>query len=50
MTAVERLNELLEAERAGVEMLSRLFPEARSSEMQEALRGDQERRGVVSGR
>ena len=29
MTMVDRLNELLEAERAGVETLSRLFPEAR---------------------
>lgn len=33
MTTVDRLNELLEAERAGVETLSRLFPEARTSEM-----------------
>ncbi len=33
MTAVDRLNELLEAERAGVETLSRLFPEARTPEM-----------------
>jgi hypothetical protein len=33
MTAVERLNELLEAERAGVEALSRLLPEAGSPEM-----------------
>jgi nitronate monooxygenase len=32
MTAVDRLNELLEAERAGVETLSRLFPEARTPE------------------
>lgn len=39
MTAVERLNELLEAERAGVETLSRLFPEARSSEMQKLFEG-----------
>ncbi len=30
MTPVDRLNELLEAERAGVETLSRLFPEART--------------------
>jgi hypothetical protein len=34
MTAVDRLNELLEAERAGVDALSRLFPDARSPEMQ----------------
>ncbi len=34
MTAIDRLNELLEAERAGVETLSRLFPEARGAEMQ----------------
>ena len=33
MTVVDRLNELLEAERAGVETLSRLFPEARTPEM-----------------
>jgi hypothetical protein len=33
MTVVDRLNELLEAERAGVETLSRLCPEARSPEM-----------------
>lgn len=32
-TIVDRLNELLEAERAGVETLSRLFPEARGPEM-----------------
>ena len=32
MTAVDRLNELLEAERAGVETLSRLFPEAHTPE------------------
>ena len=44
MTIVDRLNELLEAERAGVETLSRLFPEARSPEMQklfEAVRDDE---------
>ena len=34
VTAIDRLNELLEAERAGVDTLSRLFPEARSPEMQ----------------
>src|SRR5262249_37275353 len=33
MTTIDRLNELLEAERAGVDTLSRLFPEARSPEM-----------------
>lgn len=33
MTAVDRLNELLEAERAGVETLSRLLPEAHTPEM-----------------
>lgn len=33
MTIVDRLNELLEAERAGVETLSRLFAEARTPEM-----------------
>jgi hypothetical protein len=37
MTAIDRLNELLEAERAGVDTLSRLFPEARSPEMQKLL-------------
>src|SRR4029453_4286485 len=44
MTAIDRLNELLEAERAGVDTLSRLFPEARSPEMQklfEAVRNDE---------
>lgn len=44
MTEVERLNELLEAERAGVETLSRLVPEARGSEMQklfEAVKSDE---------
>jgi len=39
MTTVDRLNELLEAERAGVETLSRLFPEARSPEMQQLFEG-----------
>jgi nitronate monooxygenase len=34
MTTIDRLNELLEAERAGVDTLSRLFPEAPSPEMQ----------------
>jgi hypothetical protein len=34
VTAIDRLNELLEAERAGVDTLSRLFPEARGPEMQ----------------
>lgn len=44
MTVVDRLNELLEAERAGVETLSRLFPEARSTEMRklfEKVRNDE---------
>lgn len=44
MTAIDRLNELLEAERAGVDTLSRLFPEARSPEMQklfEDVRNDE---------
>jgi Domain of unknown function (DUF6306) len=44
MTTIDRLNELLEAERAGVDTLSRLFPEARGPEMQtlfEAVRGDE---------
>jgi hypothetical protein len=39
MTTVDRLNELLEAERAGVETLSRLFPEARGPEMQKLFEG-----------
>ena len=39
MTTVDRLNELLEAERAGGETLSRLFPEARSPEMQQLFEG-----------
>ena len=34
MTVIDRLNELLEAERAGVDTLSRLFPEAPSAEVQ----------------
>jgi hypothetical protein len=44
MTVIERLNELLEAERAGVDTLSRLFPEARSPKMQklfEEVRDDE---------
>lgn len=44
MTTVDRLNELLEAERAGVETLSRLFPEARTPEMRklfEQVRDDE---------
>src|SRR5262245_50157305 len=44
LTAIDRLNELLEAERAGVDTLSRLFPEARSPEMQrlfEEIRNDE---------
>ena len=44
MTTIDRLNELLEAERAGVETLSRLFPEARGAEMQglfEGVRNDE---------
>jgi Domain of unknown function (DUF6306) len=39
LTAIDRLNELLEAERAGVDTLSRLFPEARSAEMQKLFEG-----------
>lgn len=39
MTSIDRLNELLEAERAGVETLSRLFPEARGPEMQKLFEG-----------
>jgi uncharacterized protein DUF6306 len=39
LTAIDRLNELLEAERAGVDTLSRLFPEARSPEMQKLFEG-----------
>ncbi|MBI3028448.1 MAG: hypothetical protein HYY64_02940 [Candidatus Rokubacteria bacterium] len=35
MTTADGLNELLEAERAGVETLSRLLPEARTAEMRE---------------
>ena len=34
MTAIDRLNELLEAERAGVDTLSHLFPMARNPVMQ----------------
>jgi hypothetical protein len=44
MTVVDRLNELLEAERAGVEALSRLYPEASTPEMRvlfEAVRNDE---------
>jgi Domain of unknown function (DUF6306) len=44
MTVVDRLNELLEAERAGVETLARLFPEARIPEMRklfEEVRNDE---------
>jgi hypothetical protein len=44
MSAIDRLNELLEAERAGVDTLSRLFPEARGPAMQtlfEAIRDDE---------
>jgi hypothetical protein len=44
LTVIDRLNELLEAERAGVDTLSRLFPEALSAEMQklfEAVRNDE---------
>ena len=39
MTTIDRLNELLEAERAGVETLSRLFPEAPSPEIQKLFEG-----------
>ena len=39
MTTVDRLNELLEAERAGVDTLSRLLPEARSPEMHKLFEG-----------
>ena len=44
LTVIDRLNELLEAERAGVDTLSRLFPEALGAEMQklfEAVRNDE---------
>ena len=44
LTVIDRLNELLEAERAGVDTLSRLFPEAHGPEMQklfEAVRDDE---------
>ena len=39
MTTVDRLNELLEAERAGVDTLSRLLPEALSPEMRALFEG-----------
>ena len=39
MTTIDRLNELLEAERAGVDALSRLLPEARSPEMHKLFEG-----------
>ena len=39
MTIIDRLNEVLEAERAGVETLSRLFPEAPSPETQKLFEG-----------
>jgi hypothetical protein len=39
VTAIDRLNELLEAERAGVDTLSRLFLEARGLEMQKLFEG-----------
>jgi rubrerythrin len=45
VTLIDRLNELLEAERAGVDTLSRLYPEARGPEMQklfEEVRNDEE--------
>jgi Domain of unknown function (DUF6306) len=44
VTLIDRLNELLEAKRAGVDTLSRLRPEAGSPEMQklfEEVRGDE---------
>jgi nitronate monooxygenase len=44
LTAIDRLNELLAAERAGVDTLSRLFPEARTAEMHklfEEVRNDE---------
>jgi Domain of unknown function (DUF6306) len=44
VTLIDRLNELLEAERAGVDTLSRLCPEARGPEMQklfEEVRNDE---------
>jgi len=47
MTVGDRLNELLEAERAGVETLSRLVPEARSTrKLLEEVRYD-EAGGIV---
>src|SRR5215813_15314918 len=39
MNAIDRLNELLEAERAGVETLSLLFPAAQGPEMQKLFEG-----------
>ena len=45
MTVGDRLNELLEAERAGVETLSRLFPEARSPEHSSRRSGTTRRAG-----
>jgi Domain of unknown function (DUF6306) len=44
VTLIDRLNELLEAERAGVDTLSRLCPQARGPEMQklfEEVRNDE---------
>ena len=44
MTTIDRLNELLEAERAGVDTLSRLLPEALTLEMRalfERVRNDE---------
>jgi len=37
LAVIDRLNELLEAERAGVDTLSRLFSDARSPEMLKLL-------------
>jgi len=45
MTVGDRLNELLEAERAGVETLSRLVPEARSREHSSRRSGTTRRAG-----
>ena len=39
MTTIDRLNELLEAERAGVDTLSRLLPEALGPEMRALFEG-----------
>jgi hypothetical protein len=39
MTTVDRLNELLEAERAGVDTLSRLLPQAFGAEMRALFEG-----------